>query len=213
MNKKLNAVAVVLMVGAFALVVVGRVYALDLSGSAVGGISVGGATSSASLQATTTASVSSSASPAAELLVNESIPITTSADLATYDDIVVKARPSVTAINVDNTNGKIAIEYVQPAKLFGVFPATITGTVTVDAQGTAAVTFPWWAMFYAKDAAAVQTSVTGAVAQSGASFDAQADAQTQLRNEARVIDAVTGALQARAVAEASTSVTATAAGQ
>jgi hypothetical protein len=145
---------------------------------------------------------------AAELLVGQPMPIMTSADLNTYDDIVVRARPVVAAINVDNTNNTIAIQYSQPAKLFGIFPASITGNVTVDAQGNAVVRLPWWSVFYTKNTAVVQASVAGAIAQSGASFDAQADAPIRLQNEARVIDAVTGALQAQAVAAttASTSV-------
>lgn len=210
-EKNITAGLVVSFVGAVALMAGGHAQALGLSGN-IGGAASVSATSSANVgvdvspTTTGTGDASGSVSAAAELLVSEPIPIMSSADLATYNDIVMKARPAVAAINVDNTNNTIAIQYSQPAKLFGIFPATLSGNVTVDAEGNTSVSLPWWSIFYVKDAAAVQASAAAAVAQSGASFDAQADASTKLQNEARVIDAVTGALQAQAVAAASTSV-------
>jgi hypothetical protein len=228
MKTKSNTVAAVMTAGMLVLVAGSQAHALSVSTGVTGNLQAAGATSS-SAQASGAASVgvgvnagvganatggaaatgNSSTSAAAELLINGPVSIATTADLNSYDDLVVKARPAVTAINVDSNNN-IAIAYSQPAKFFGIFPTTITGTVMVDAQGNAKIELPWWAMFYAKNTAATQASVTGAVAGSGADFSAgaQADAQAQLQNEARVIDAVTGALQAQATADASTSVTA-----
>lgn len=221
---KYNAVATVVMVAGMLVLVAGsQAHALSVSTGATGNVQAGSAATSA-MQASTTVSVgagaganatapasenSSTSAAAAEILINGPVSIATAADLISYDDLVVKARPAVTAINVDS-NDNIAIAYSQPAKFLGIFPATITGTVMVDAQGNTKIELPWWALFYAKNTTAVQGSVTGAVAASGANFStaAQADAQAQLQNQARVIDAVTGALQAQATANASMGATA-----
>ncbi|HUC31111.1 MAG TPA: hypothetical protein VMR99_00270 [Candidatus Paceibacterota bacterium] len=128
--------------------------------------------------------------------------IESDADLSAYNNLVIKDRPVITAINVHSDNS-IAIDYSQPAKLFGIFPTSLSGEVDVDAQGNTTVHLPWYAIFYAKNTANVQTSVAAAVQQSGASFGAQANAGVQLQNTARVISAATAALQAQAQASVS----------
>ena len=214
MNTKITAVLAGSVVAAAVVVMASQAYALDLSG---GGAARSQEYGSASVSANANGNVetstnvatsaisgtaSASASAAAEVLLNKPTSIAATSDLATYDDLVIKARPVVSAINLQDNNN-IAIQYSQPARLFGIFPSSISGQVVVDAKGNAAIEMPWWAIFYAKDTAGLQASIDGAVAQSGASFSGQADAQVQLQNKARIIDAVTAALQAQVIASTS----------
>jgi hypothetical protein len=143
--------------------------------------------------------------------------IQTPADLDTYDHIVMKDRPVVVGINV-NSDNSVAIKYAQPAKLFGIFPTSISSQVDVDTQGNATVHLPWWAFLYSKDTTGVQTSVATAVQQSrpllnpsaqantGVSATANTTDQVSVQNTARMISAVTAALQAQAQVDASANV-------
>lgn len=157
----------------------------------------------------------SSAAAVVNLQGNAASLIQATSDLQAYDDLVVKARPAVRNIAINN-DGTVAISYVQPAKFLGLFPASLTGEIDVNASGAAAVRLPWYAFLYAAGTANVQSEVQTAVAQSGtvsAGTQAQgsavasmgADASANLRNQARIVNAVTAALQAQADANASTS--------
>lgn len=127
--------------------------------------------------------------------------IETQADLDAYNTLVVRSRPVVTGINVDSNNN-VTIHYSQPAKLFGIFPATLSGQVDVDANGNTTIHLPWWGMFYSKNTANVQASVAAAV------MNVQASGGTSLQTSARVIGAATEALQAQANVSASANVNA-----
>jgi hypothetical protein len=130
--------------------------------------------------------------------------IQSSADLTTYDNMVIKARPVVSSVNI-NSDNSIDVTYAQPAKFLGIFSTSLSGNVHVDAQGSTTVHMPWYAFLYAKDTASVQASAATAVQQSGAQFNAQADAMTMAQNHARVINAVSTAVQAQASANANAS--------
>jgi hypothetical protein len=221
------------LLGGAVFVVGSSAYALSLAGAATGGVQVGaGYGAQAGVSATT--SVQSQTSSSMDGLVNVNVGtglqaqvqvisantssenavvqlqgntvglIQSDTDLMTYNNLVIQARPVVKAINVHSDNS-IAIDYSQPAKLFGIFPTSLSGEVDVDAQGNTTVHLPWYAFLYAKNTANVQTSVAAAVQQSGASFGAQANAQAQLQDSARVISAVSAALQAQASASAGAS--------
>lgn len=128
--------------------------------------------------------------------------IATNGDLTAYDGLVVKARPIVTGISQQN-DGSVAITYAEPAKFLGIFPTTISNEVNVDANGNTTVHSPWWGFLYAKNDSAVQISAAAAVQQSGVQFGAQTNATTTLQNQARVINAVSAAVQAQVSANGS----------
>ncbi len=133
--------------------------------------------------------------------------IETSTDLDAYDRLVVAARPAVWNVAVEH-DGTVAVTYAQPAKFLGLFPATLAGQVDVNASGTAVVQLPWYAFLYAQNTSKVQSAVNTAIAASGADFGvtSQTGTSVDLQNKARIINAVTAALQAEAEANASTSV-------
>ena len=130
--------------------------------------------------------------------------IQSDADLSAYNNLVIKERPVVTAINVRSDNG-IAIDYSQPAKLFGIFSTSLSGEVDVDAQGNTTVHLPWYAIFYAQNSADIQTSVAAAVQQFGASFGAQVNGGAKIQDQAHVINAATASLQTQIQGRASAS--------
>lgn len=130
--------------------------------------------------------------------------IQTNDDLSAYNDLVIKARPAVKSVNV-NTDGSMDIGYSQPAKFLGMFNASLTSDVHVDANGTVTVSTPWYGFLYAADTTPVQSSVAAAVQQSGAQLGAQASASTQaeFQDKAMLVNAITAAIQAEAQASAS----------
>jgi hypothetical protein len=132
--------------------------------------------------------------------------IQSNADLMAYNNLVVQARPAVTAVNV-NSDNSVDVHYSQPAKFLGIFSTSLSGDVNVDAQGNTKVYLPWYAFLYSKDTTSVQTSAATAVAQSGAQFNAQADATTMVQNQARVVNAVSAAIQAQVSASATATAT------
>ncbi len=148
----------------------------------------------------------SSESEIVNLQNNTALLIETSTDLDAYDRLVVAARPAVWNVAVKN-DGTVAVTYAQPAKFLGLFPAMLAGQVDVNASGTTVVQLPWYAFLYAQNTSGVQTAVNTAVAASGADFSAASQEGTAvgLQNKARIINAVTAALQAEAEANASTS--------
>jgi hypothetical protein len=147
---------------------------------------------------------SSSASAIVDLNGNSNALIQSTSDLMTYDALVISNRPAVRSINVHD-DGSVVVGYSQPAKFLGIFSTSITGNVDVDAQGNTTVHLPWWAFLYAKNTTDVKTSVSAAVQQSGVNFGAQADATANAQNSARLINAVTTAIQAQASANATAS--------
>jgi hypothetical protein len=157
--------------------------------NASGSVTVGVDTGSSSTTATN--------ADLGEAGLQASVPlIQTSADLATYDNVVMQSQPAVTAINVQSNN-TVALNYKQPAKFLGIFSTSLSGQVQVDAQGNTTVHLPWWSFLYAKDTTGVQASVATAVQQSGVQFGAQTDAAAQLQNNAAVITAAAAAIQAQ----------------
>jgi hypothetical protein len=211
MNKKLFG----FMAGGLVLVVGAQAHALTVSGT--GDVIVQNSTSSSStadasatlqvgsvgLQAQVQAgTVNTSSDDTVVSLQGDSIGmIQTSDDLTAYNNLVLKARPAVTSVNV-NSDNSIDIGYAQPAKFLGLFSTSLSGDVHVDASGNTAVHLPWYAFLYSKDTTNVQASVASAVQKSGAQFNAQADASTSAQDHARVINAATAAIQAQALASA-----------
>ena len=155
-----------------------------------------------------------------------------SADLETYGNLVVAARPAVRHIAFTSDNAA-AVAYSQPAKLFGIFPMALPAQLDVNASGTAQVHLPWYAFLYSTTAANVRSSVANAAASIGAQIAAQAQAQAQaqasasstggaavaayatsttsvaLQHLAEVLNAVTAALQEDLSSGASVSATGT----
>src|ERR1700722_1384000 len=187
MTKKLLVSGLALVGGM--LLVGGQAHALTLTGNATGMLQ-GGSYASTSIPADastslevqagigTGASASSGMSGMAGMgmqgSLGVSIPaIQTNADLTSYNNAVIQSRPAVNAIDAQN-DGSVAIHYSQPARFLGIFPASISGEVDVDAQGNTAVHLPWYAFLYSKDTTSVQTSAAAAVQESGANFDANA---------------------------------------
>lgn len=209
-------------IAAAAFVLAGNVHALSVMGTATATL---GAAVSATATTAATGSVStgiglqaevqsgalatSTDSAVVNLQGNALGLIQTNDDLATYDTLVVGARPAVKNINV-NDDGSMEIAYVQPAKFLGIFPASITGDVNIDANGTVTVSTPWYGFLYTKDTTPVQASVAAAVQQSGVAADAQGstDMQAQLQDRAMLVNAITAAIQVEASASATTAASA-----
>jgi hypothetical protein len=217
MNKKVLGI----MMGGMVLTLAAQVNALTINASTTGNLMVqASATASASAQmqgmdmvsSTDTLSAqvntgmanTSSDSAIVSLQGNSIGMIQSSADLTAYDNMVIKARPAVSSVNV-NSDNSIDVIYAQPAKFLGIFSTSLSGNVHVDAQGNTTVHMPWYAFLYSKNTTSVQASAATAVQQSGAQFNAQADAMTKVQNNARVINAVSTAVQAQASANASAS--------
>lgn len=215
MNKKIYISA---LAGAVVLFVGAQAHALTVNTGLTGGVQANTASASASgsasgsmnmnlanggLQAQIQAGVitQSSGEAMVGLQGNMIDMIQSNADLTAYNNLVVQARPAVTAVNV-NSDNSVDVHYSQPAKFLGIFSTSLSGDVNVDAQGNTKVHLPWYAFLYAKDTTSVQTSAATAVAQSGVQFNAQADATTMAQNQARVINAVSTAIQAQASASA-----------
>lgn len=222
MNKKLFG----LMIGGLAFVLAAQVNALTVTGT--GGLTVQATTTSVVVMSSTVtgnldasstiglaaqvqagSTTTSSEDSIVSLQGNSIGMIQTNADLDAYNTLVIKSRPAVTSVNVDSTNN-VDVYYSQPARFLGIFSTSLSGDVHVDAQGNTTVNMPWYAFLYAKDTTNVKTSVATAVTQSGVQFGSHADAATTIQNNARVINAVSAAVQAQAQASASASTTGTA---
>jgi hypothetical protein len=127
--------------------------------------------------------------------------IESTSDLQAYGNLVVAARPVVKNVSM-KSDDSVVIQYSQPAKFLWIFPTTLTGEVDVDATGNAMVHLPWYAFLYSADTASVQSTATAAVSQSGANFNDQANTTADLQDKARIVNAVSAALQAQADATA-----------
>lgn len=189
------------------MLIASNAYALTVGGYTVGSAAVGtGSTTTVQVQVTgaaTTTPATAAMGLSAQVQAGATIDaasgaalVQTSDDLATYNTLVIKARPAVTAINVQS-DGSVVVGYSQPAKFLGLFSTSITGNVDVDAQGNATVHLPWWSVFYSKDTTGVQAAVSTAVQESGVNFAAQVDAMATAQNAAQVINAATSAIQAQ----------------
>ncbi len=58
----------------------------------------------------------------------------------------------------------ISVTYKEPARLFAVIPMTLEVTATVNADGSATVSYPWYGFLFAKDSASLTSDVQTAVA-------------------------------------------------
>jgi hypothetical protein len=209
--------------GVFLIVSTGAVFASTVGGNVYSNIQVGtgiGATVQTSqnstgsivgLQAQVQAGTiaTSSANSVIELQGNTANLIQADADLTAYDNLVMQARPAVTAINT-NSDGSIDIGYSQPAKFLGIFPTSLSGDINIDAQGNATIRLPWWSFLYSKDTTGIQTTAATAAQTSGANFDDQAGTTTALQDQARVINAVSAAVQEEASTSANVNAAASA---
>lgn len=203
------------MVGGLILVAGTQAYAAGLYGSGVVNVQLGaGSTSSSAtsgmsgmagmtmtstdLSAQVQAGMidASSSDAIVNLQGNVGSLIVSAADVSAYNNMVIQARPAVRTISVQS-DGSVAVGYSQPAKFLGIFSASLSGTVNVDAEGNTTVQLPWYAFLYSKDTTEVQASAATAVQQSGASFGAQADTATNAQNSVRIVNAVTAAVQSQ----------------
>jgi hypothetical protein len=132
-----------------------------------------------------------------ELRSDAEAAIKSSADLDAYNQVVVEERPRIKTIEVGK--GVVAVQYIQQARLLGIFPSSVKGKVEVAENGEVAVKMPWWSFFYAKKTADVEAAVSAAVKTQG-KLDLNGKAEAALRKQARLVNAVTAAVQASAEA-------------
>lgn len=101
--------------------------------------------------------------------------------------VAFKAKTDARLKQVDVQNGKVEVEYTEPAKLFGFIGMNLTARATVDQQGEVSVSYPWYHIFMKKSntSMALQTQLSNAVKseqRGNASVYAQASTTIALPN-------------------------------
>lgn len=90
---------------------------------------------------------------------------------------VSSVESDIRASDVAIASSSVGMTYPIKAKLFGVFPVTLTVHARVESSGTVSVRYPWYAFLFSTDQAALQTKLEAigqaAAAWNTASFDAQ----------------------------------------
>lgn len=66
----------------------------------------------------------------------------TQADLSAYASSAVRADKNIDGVVLSDSG--VMVRYMQPAKLFGFIPVSVTVTTEVDNQGHVAVKYPWY---------------------------------------------------------------------
>ncbi|MCE9643632.1 hypothetical protein K8Q93_00045 [Candidatus Parcubacteria bacterium] len=68
--------------------------------------------------------------------------VRTQADLNAYASSAVRADKNIDGVVLSDSG--VMVRYMQPAKLFGFIPVSVTVTTEVDSQGTVSVKYPWY---------------------------------------------------------------------
>lgn len=134
------------------------------------------------------ASAEADGTAAGQAMVDSPASVRTGADLSAYAKTVVKSDTHVEDARF--ASDTVSIAYKQRAKLFGFIPVLVRATATVRADGTATVSYPWYAIFAATDSS-LETDVRGAVASElaagGADASANAEARFTAEQQARIL--------------------------
>jgi hypothetical protein len=116
------------------------------------------------------------------------------AEVSTEDDFSAYARSIMQAdeniIKVESSEAAVSIWYREPAKFLGIIPVMVTTQATVEADGTVAISHPWWYKMFVKDESAADledslTSTAGTIAQAEGSVSLSTSAQARLLNALR----------------------------
>jgi hypothetical protein len=97
-----------------------------------------------------------------DLKGNADLMIKSDDDLDAYNSLVVKTRPSVTSVSVDDDS--VSVKYKQPAKFLGVFSSHINATAKVVAGGKVTIILPWYSFLYVKDSSTVESKIETSLA-------------------------------------------------
>lgn len=135
--------------------------------------------------------------------------ITTKGQLNAYAKALAAADENVEGVEIDKE--KVELNYRQKAKFLGFIPVSIRTDVTVNADGSVNVSYPWYSFLMAKNRAEVESSVEARVttiilAGGGVSGGAEAAAEFSAETQARVLKTVREILRANLELEAETNI-------
>ncbi len=102
---------------------------------------------------------------------------------------------------VTTTQSAVTVEYVAPAKLFGFISIQMSATVTVDADGNATISRPWYAFLTTGSDTELEAQIESEVKPT-----INTNAQLSAHAQARVVDAVYTALKANISADTQASI-------
>ena len=98
------------------------------------------------------------------MMVREVRDVHSEADLKQFVRTKVKEDESIKQVEVNN--GKVEVQYEEPAELFGFINMTLAAHVAVDQAGNVQVTYPWYHIFMKKHATreSIQSDIARALA-------------------------------------------------
>lgn len=113
------------------------------------------------------------------LQLKERVEVTSGQDLENFARGVLLKDENMESAVVNEES--IEIEYRQPAKFLGIFPAKIKANVTVGNDAQVKVKFPWYRVFYSVPKELVESSIEASVKES-LTVNAENSIQTQAKN-------------------------------
>lgn len=125
----------------------------------------------------------------AEAVLTNLADVHTSADVSAYAKGIMRADAKVQDVTV--ASDSVSVSYREPARFLWVFPASLTATATVGADGTVAVSYPWYSfLMSAPRATDIETSIQAGVA---ANTGASANAGLSVSEQAQLLQSVASA--------------------
>jgi len=96
--------------------------------------------------------------------VDEADGVETAEDFRAF--VKMKSKKDERLKSVEVKNGKVEVEYEEPAKLFGFVGTKINARASVDKEGNTAVSYPWYHIFMKKHVshASLQSAIARAIA-------------------------------------------------
>ncbi len=137
--------------------------------------------------------------------VESSGSVTTEADLDSYVRTVIETNDNVRDIDASDT--EVSVSHYEQARIFGIFPTTVTARTTVRNDGSVTVKFPWYAYAGAKKAE-IEMRVREAVTSAIPATSAEAGVRTEFsaQTKAQIIEKAAAAVKTQLEVDASAKV-------
>lgn len=139
--------------------------------------------------------------------INSALQVQSNNDLEDFVATQVNSDENVSTVELGED--VVIVVYKQHAKLFGFIPVLVNATAEVNADGTVAVSYPWYAIFASANKADLEAKVKSA-ADATLRASGNASAQGQAASNAGKNGVVSGNASATGTAEANANAQATA---